>query len=247
MPAPPARSRSASVPCGTSSTSSSPERYWRANSLFSPTYEPVTRAMRPAARRTPRPRPSTPQLFETTRRPPAPCACRARMRTSGTPPRPKPPTASDAPSTPSRRSRRGGVDRVDADAARAEFQGGGPRQAAQRPLAGRVGDRVVRGEGRGGADVDDGRAGRHERGEVLDAEERAGDVDGVDACHVPGRTSPIRARQVMPALSTRPCTRPYDSLSSAASAAHCSSLVTSSWRQPGASLTSVAMTRAPPG
>ena len=32
-----ARSRSASVPCGTSSTSSSPLRYWRSNSLFSPT------------------------------------------------------------------------------------------------------------------------------------------------------------------------------------------------------------------
>jgi len=36
MPAPPARSRSASVPCGVSSTSSSPPRYCRANSLFSP-------------------------------------------------------------------------------------------------------------------------------------------------------------------------------------------------------------------
>ena len=37
MPAPPARIRSARVPCGTSSTSSSPARYWRSNSLFSPT------------------------------------------------------------------------------------------------------------------------------------------------------------------------------------------------------------------
>ena len=37
MPAPPARSRSASVPCGTSSTSSSPPRNCRSNSLFSPT------------------------------------------------------------------------------------------------------------------------------------------------------------------------------------------------------------------
>lgn len=37
MPVPPARSRSARVPCGVSSTSGSPARYWRANSLFSPT------------------------------------------------------------------------------------------------------------------------------------------------------------------------------------------------------------------
>jgi hypothetical protein len=37
IPVPPARIRSASVPCGVSSTSSSPWRYCRANSLFSPT------------------------------------------------------------------------------------------------------------------------------------------------------------------------------------------------------------------
>ena len=37
MPAPPARSFSASVPCGVNSSSSSPARYWRSNSLFSPT------------------------------------------------------------------------------------------------------------------------------------------------------------------------------------------------------------------
>lgn len=36
MPAPPARTRSASVPCGVSSTSSSPVRYCRSNSAFSP-------------------------------------------------------------------------------------------------------------------------------------------------------------------------------------------------------------------
>ena len=33
MPAPPARSRSASVPCGTSSSSSSPASTWRSNSF----------------------------------------------------------------------------------------------------------------------------------------------------------------------------------------------------------------------
>lgn len=37
MPAPPARMRSARVPWGQNSTSSSPDRYWRSNSLFSPT------------------------------------------------------------------------------------------------------------------------------------------------------------------------------------------------------------------
>jgi hypothetical protein len=36
--------------------------------------EPVTRAMRPAASRMPRPPPSTPQLFDTTRRSAAPCS-----------------------------------------------------------------------------------------------------------------------------------------------------------------------------
>src|SRR3989475_8569281 len=39
MPAPPARSFSASVPWGVNSSSSSPARYWRSNSLFSPTYD----------------------------------------------------------------------------------------------------------------------------------------------------------------------------------------------------------------
>ena len=37
IPAPPERSFSANVPCGVSSTSSSPFKYWRSNSLFSPT------------------------------------------------------------------------------------------------------------------------------------------------------------------------------------------------------------------
>ena len=46
IPEPPARIRSASVPCGVSSTSSSPERYCRANSLFSPTYDATIRRNR---------------------------------------------------------------------------------------------------------------------------------------------------------------------------------------------------------
>ncbi len=66
MPAPPARMRSASVPCGVSSTSSSPERYWRSNSLFSPTYDETIFSICLLRSRIPRPKSSTPQLLETT-------------------------------------------------------------------------------------------------------------------------------------------------------------------------------------
>ena len=48
MPVPPARSRSASVPCGVSSTSIWPERYSRASSLFPPTKELMVFTIRPA-------------------------------------------------------------------------------------------------------------------------------------------------------------------------------------------------------
>ena len=65
MPDPPARIRSASVPCGVSSTSSSPERYCRANSLFSPTYDEIIRRSRFSISSRPRPHSSTPQLFDT--------------------------------------------------------------------------------------------------------------------------------------------------------------------------------------
>src|SRR3954452_13945226 len=98
MPTPPARSRSARVPCGVSSSSISPPRYWRANSLFSPTYEPMARRMRPAASSRPRPQPSTPRLLETISRSVVPLASSARISSIGTPLRPKPPTAIDAPS-----------------------------------------------------------------------------------------------------------------------------------------------------
>src|SRR5690606_16705231 len=98
MPAPPARSRSARVPCGVSSTSISPLRYWRPNSLFSPMYDAMTRRMRLLLRSSPSPQPSTPQLLETTSRPPVPWSRRAVMRAMGTPTRPNPPTARDEPS-----------------------------------------------------------------------------------------------------------------------------------------------------
>ena len=98
MPAPPARSFSASVPCGVSSSSSSPERNCRSNSLFSPTYDEVILRMRLAFSSTPRPQSSTPQLFETIERSRVPWASNASMRAMGFPERPKPPTASEAPS-----------------------------------------------------------------------------------------------------------------------------------------------------
>ena len=64
-PEPPARSFSASVPCGVSSSSSSPERNCRSNSLFSPTYDEVILRMRLAFSRMPSPQSSTPQLLLT--------------------------------------------------------------------------------------------------------------------------------------------------------------------------------------
>src|SRR5918993_1848294 len=98
MPDPPARIRSASVPCGVSSTSSSPDRYWRANSLFSPTYDATTRRRRPAPRSIPSPHSSTPALFDTTSRSRTPASSSARIRTVGMPHSPNPPTVSVAPS-----------------------------------------------------------------------------------------------------------------------------------------------------
>ncbi len=97
MPAPPARSFSASVPCGVSSTSSSPERNCRANSLFSPTYELIILRMRRRPSRRPSPQSSTPQLLLTTSRSVVPASSSAWMSALGMPHRPKPPTARLAP------------------------------------------------------------------------------------------------------------------------------------------------------
>src|ERR1051325_4082883 len=102
MPAPPARMRSASVPCGQNSTSSSPARNWRSNSAFSPTYdETILRICRVCSSR-PRPQSSTPALLETQVRFFTPRLTSALMRFSGMPQRPKPPTTSVAPSNTSR-------------------------------------------------------------------------------------------------------------------------------------------------
>src|SRR4051794_3102424 len=97
MPAPPARSRSAKVPCGTNSTSSSPDRNCRSNSLFSPTYDPVVRRILLADSSIPRPHSSTPQLLLTVSSSSTPAASSASISAVGMPQRPKPPTASEAP------------------------------------------------------------------------------------------------------------------------------------------------------
>ena len=98
IPEPPARIRSASVPWGVSSTSSSPERYCRANSLFSPTYDEIIRRSRFSISSRPRPHSSTPQLFDTASRSVTPASSSASISTDGTPHSPNPPTASLAPS-----------------------------------------------------------------------------------------------------------------------------------------------------
>src|SRR5271155_2900308 len=81
-----------------SSTSNSPDRNWRANSLFSPTYELVVREIRFCINRMPRPQSSTPQLFETTRRSETPASTRADINSDGIPQSPNPPTAMLDPS-----------------------------------------------------------------------------------------------------------------------------------------------------
>src|ERR1700754_5094003 len=58
--------------------------------------------MRPSPNSTPRPSPSTPQLFEKTSRSVADDCATASMSLSGMPHRPNPPTASETPSVMSR-------------------------------------------------------------------------------------------------------------------------------------------------
>src|ERR1700679_1386941 len=103
MPAPPARMRSASVPCGLNSISNSPARYCRSNSLFSPTYEEIILRIWRGCSSNPSPTPSRPALFDTTRRLPAPDACSPSIRFSGIPQAPNPPHIKVMPSltTPS--------------------------------------------------------------------------------------------------------------------------------------------------
>lgn len=69
-----------------------------------------------------------------------------------------------------------GVDDVDPDPPARVFERGDAGQAAQRPLARGVGDRVVRGERRDRPDVHDRGPGRHQRRQRLHAEHRTGEV-----------------------------------------------------------------------
>src|SRR5215468_6889667 len=101
MPAPPARSRSASVPCGHSSTSSWPDRNCCSKILFSPTYDATMRLTWPCASRRPRPLSVVPQLLETTVRFLTCLRASSRMQFSGLPDRPKPPARITAPSVTS--------------------------------------------------------------------------------------------------------------------------------------------------
>src|ERR1044071_3636152 len=98
MPAPPARMRSARVPCRQNSTASSPARNCRSNSAFSPTYDETILRICLVWRRSPSPQSSTPALFETQVRFLTPFLTRALMRFSGIPHSPNPPTTSNAPS-----------------------------------------------------------------------------------------------------------------------------------------------------
>src|ERR1044071_10482061 len=90
--------RSASVPCGLNSSSNCFDRNWRSNSLFSPTYDETIFLICRVSSRMPRPKPSTPALFEITVRPFTPDSRSARMRFSGMPHRPKPPAITVMPS-----------------------------------------------------------------------------------------------------------------------------------------------------
>src|SRR2546426_5253176 len=136
MPAPPARIRSANVPCGTSSTSSSPLRNCRSNSLFSPTYVETIFCTCRDRRSTPMPNSSTPALLLMTVRPFVPRACSALMRFSGMPHRPKPPIMIVAPSGTSATaaSASGSTLFMIDDYTRLLFQGGPPSRRGRKDL-----------------------------------------------------------------------------------------------------------------
>src|SRR5438270_4249037 len=102
MPAPPARMRSASVPCGFSSSTTLPLSTICSNSLFSPTYEPMCFLIWPVCKSLPRPKSSTPALLETVVRFLTPLRTRASIRSAGMPHNPNPPTMIMAPSFTSR-------------------------------------------------------------------------------------------------------------------------------------------------
>src|SRR5262245_59945851 len=100
MPAPAARMRSESVPCGTSSSSTLPERYasWKWWESTWRGYEQMSLWMRRALNSAAMPTSPFPALLFTIVRSFAPCAISASISSSGTPEPPKPPTRMVAPS-----------------------------------------------------------------------------------------------------------------------------------------------------
>src|SRR5580704_1437300 len=98
MPAPPARMRSAKVPCGFSSNCNSPLATNCSNSLFSPTYVETIFFTWRFWRRRPMPKSSTPALLLTMVRSLVPLRRTAAIRFSGMPHKPKPPMRIVAPS-----------------------------------------------------------------------------------------------------------------------------------------------------
>src|SRR5437588_2827701 len=98
MPAPPVRMRSEKVPWGTRCSSIWPWRTISSRSLFSPTYVPMCFRIWPLESNNPMPNPSTPALLLMVVRFLTPFFTKARIRFSGFPHSPKPPTMMLAPS-----------------------------------------------------------------------------------------------------------------------------------------------------
>jgi hypothetical protein len=76
--------------CGVNSSSSCPDRYWRSNSAFSPTYDAITRFKRCCFRSSPKPKSSTPALLLITVNSFMPDLKISAIRFSGIPHNPKP-------------------------------------------------------------------------------------------------------------------------------------------------------------
>ena len=80
------------MPYGINSTSSSPDKYYLSNSLFSPTYEETILLIYLFLSNIPRPQSSTPQLLEQIVKFFGPWFLIASIRFDGIPQSPKPPT-----------------------------------------------------------------------------------------------------------------------------------------------------------
>src|ERR1041385_1967360 len=98
MPAPPARIRSANVPCGFNSNCNSPLVTSCSNNLFSPTYVETIFFTCRCSRSKPMPNPSTPALLETIVRFFVPLRRTAAIKFSGIPHSPNPPIRMVMPS-----------------------------------------------------------------------------------------------------------------------------------------------------